>query len=124
MASARFRPIPMYINGRKIAEANGISYSIDAGDEQQLGHDGVLGLSDGIQMLKVDVDYPQPVAGTQIDFMAMINNKQEVQIQLAIGGKVHAIPMRITNIAITSTSKSGAVTGKLTLQNSGDLDVV
>lgn len=124
MASSRFRPIPWYINGRKIAEANGTAYNLNSGDEVQIGHDGVLGLSDGIPMIKLDVDYVQPVAGTQIDFMSMFVNKQEIQVQGAIGGKVHAIPMRITDVAITSTSKTGAVTGKLTLQNSGDLDVV
>lgn len=124
MASARFRPIPWYINNRKVAEANGSAYNLDSGDEVQIGHEGVLGLSDGVPMIKLDLDFVQPVAGTKIDFIAMFKNKQEVAIQGAIGGKIHAIPMRITNLSITSTSKTGAVTGKITLQNSGDLDVV
>lgn len=123
MASSKFRAFPMLIGGRKFAECNGTQYTADSGDEQMIGADGVLGLSEGIPVIKIEADYCQPVAGTKIDLWSLFTNKTEFTVQQPIGGKSHGVRMRITNMSLTSESKNGTAKGKITMMNASDLDI-
>lgn len=123
MASAKFRAFPMLIGGRKFAECNGTQYTADSGDEQQIGAEGVLGLSEGVPVIKIDADYVQPVAGTNIDLWSMFQNKTEFTVQQPIGGKSHGVRMRISSMSLTSETKNGTAKGKITMLNASQLDI-
>lgn len=122
-AGSKFRAIPLLIAGRKFAECNGTVYTAQSGDEQCIGADGVLGLSEGIPILKIEADFVQPVSGTKIDIYGMFVNKTEFVAQQPIGGKSHGSRMRITDISITSETKNGTCKGKITMMNASDLDI-
>ncbi len=123
MASNKFRAFPMLIGGRKFAECNGTQYTGESGDEQQIGAEGVMGLSEGVPVIKIDADYVQPVAGTSIDIHGMFKNKTEFTVQMPIGGKSHGVRMRITNVSLTSETKNGTAKGKITMLNASQLDI-
>lgn len=124
MASARFRNFPWFAGSRKFAEAHGVAVSMDSGDEIQLGNDGILGLSDGIIMVQFDLDFVLPVSGTKINLLKMFLNKEEFMSKMLAGGQAIMVPSRITNLNLTSESKNGTATGKITVKQCSTAQLV
>lgn len=121
---ARSRAFPIYIRGRKVAEAYQNNVDIESGDEQLFGAEGVLGLSEGITTFKLDFDYVVLTRGTDIaDLTILPITKEEVGVGVFAGGKRFQVPMRATAANLTSATRNGTATGKLTLMSSGPITV-
>ena len=118
MPGARFRHFPLFVGSRKFAEAHGNSITVDSGDEIQIGSDGILGLSDGVTQVRIEVDYVVPVKGMSIDIWDYIMNKKEFTVRALMGGKSLQMGARFTNASMQSEAKTGAATGKATIQAS------
>ena len=123
MASKRFRNYAWFAGAKKFAEAHGTAINADSGDEVQFGNDGIEGLSDGVIQVQFDIDFVVPVSGTSIDLWDLFLNKKEFMSRMLAGGKVIMVPSRITNLSLTSESKNGTATGKITVKQCGQAQV-
>lgn len=123
MAQPKYRHIPLYIGNRKFAEAGGFVFDSKSGDEQVFDSDGLAGLTDGIITSTVKSDYVQPVAGTKIDLHSLFFNKTDFVVAFPVGGKIISWPARITDLNITSDSKTGNAKGSITITQSGPATV-
>jgi len=124
MANPRIRPFPLYLKGKKFAEAHGNAFNGESGDELQFGAEGIIGLSEGIPTAKIDADYVVPVAGTQIDVLTLWLNKTDIGVGIFMGGKYVQFTGRITNVANQSESQKGTATGKCTITCASNIDLV
>lgn len=108
-----FRHFSMYFKGRKVATASGNQYDIDTNNEDQIGDEGWMGVSDGAKMTKLSTDCVVPVAGVGVSIVADMLNNKYVDIGLGIvDGKVHKVKMAIMKASFTADATKGTLNGK------------
>ena len=116
MANQSFRPLYVYYNNKKFGEVNKTKVSILPGDEAQLGSDGVLGYSDGITMLRVEVSGPVPTKDVSVPLIGNTLAKKYTTLGVLLGAKLVQSDMRCTGLEFDSDTKSGATTFSATFE--------
>lgn len=116
MARNIIRAIPMFLNGKKIAEVSDGTYDIASGDEAHIASDGYYGHSDGATMTKVNANCIIPVKGMQQTVDAILLNKQYVSMGIPVNGKAHQIDMRLVNGNYKWDFKTGSCTGSFAFE--------
>ncbi|MGN6103715.1 MAG: hypothetical protein ACTHU0_01295 [Kofleriaceae bacterium] len=109
---ASFKAMPVYVNGKKVAELQDCDVKFMSNGEQITGHDAVLGYSTGIVTMEVSAGTAMPEAGLSVNIIQMVLKQQDVQIGVRIGPQTYKSDGRFLSANITSTSKSGVQTGK------------
>ena len=112
MSRAIIRPLPIYLNGKKVAEVSDGNYDIDSGDEIQIGSEGVIGLSDGTPVASAQFNCIIPVKGMSVTVDTMLLNKQYIDFGIPVNGKFHQVTGRITNGGYSWDHKSGKCMGQ------------
>lgn len=115
MASLRFRPAVISLNGRKIAEISDSTYTNMANDENQYGIEGVIGQSDGSDEVKLDFGTVTPVAGHSTTLKDIIANKRNATYTVKVDGGFEQFDGRMTQREYTSDSKTGTCKGKFSV---------
>lgn len=108
MANSVFKSIPVYYNGKKVAEIASHSVSLDGGDEEMFGQEGFLGWSDGIIMMTIEAQLVVPVQGITVPMLGDMIAKKYVTLGIPVEGKLLQADMRCTNIKYDSDSKAGS----------------
>ncbi len=108
--SSVFRAHPLYINGKKVAEASDTTEDRTINAANQYGIDGVLGQSQGADETKIDFTMVIPVQGTEIN----IDDLLGVPLSLGVlrNGRLALVDGILMSSNYTSTSKDGTSTGK------------
>jgi hypothetical protein len=109
---ANFRFVSFSINEKKIAELVNTNVKIMANGEQQIGTDEVLGESIGVVTVEASWETVEPVEGTEIDFDELVIEQTPVMLSYEKAAKIYKIDGKIIDSDTSSTSKSGATTGK------------
>lgn len=116
MARAIIRALPMYFNGKKIAEVSDGTYDIASGDEAHVATEGYMGHSDGATMTKVNANTVIPVAGMTTTVEDALLNKRYVSIGIPVNGKFHQIDMRVVNANYKWDFKTGSCSGSFSFE--------
>lgn len=112
MAEVKFRAASVYFGGKKNAEVNENTVTVNGNDEAQFGDPGFVGYSDGATTTTLSITEIQPVAGGSVDLMTAFLNKQSVDVMFfPIKGKVVTVTMRILEFEVKSEQKNGTQTG-------------
>lgn len=119
MARAIIRALPVYFNGKKIAELSDGTYNIASGDEAHVATEGYMGHSDGATMSKVNCNCVIPVKGMQTTVEDALINKRYVSIGLPVNGKFHQIDMRCITADYKWDFKTGSCTGAFAFEGGG-----
>lgn len=118
MATFRF---PVFgIDGKAVAEINAYTADIKAGGEQQMGAEGVLGISDGIFTVDIKATSVCPIGGHTVDLVDLLFTRKEFASGIEWNGGFYAVPMKCVEGSIKTQSKDGSVTGDWTFKNSGN----
>lgn len=112
MADSVFRAFPLYLNGKKVAEAMSSTYEVTNNNANQIGIDGVLGQSRGVIETKIDFDAVIPIAGMQINIDAIIASGESVGMGVAVNGGFQIVSGTVTGVSYSSDSKTGESKGK------------
>lgn len=112
MAKGEFRFNAIYVSGKKVAELKQTSIKFMANGEQQVGTEEVLGESDGIITSEANFDVIMPVGKMSVDVVAMVLNREDVEIGGIFNGNIYKTEGRFTECEVTSTSKTGTTEGK------------
>ncbi len=112
MANSIFRAFPIYVEGKKVAEAMSSTYDTTDSGTNQVGLDGVEGQSDGVIESKIDFDVIVPVQGTTIKFSTYFFNRARVTIGIPIDGGYDSVEGKLTGRSYSSDSKTGECKGK------------
>lgn len=116
MSRALIRALPIFIDGKKIAECTGGTYSIASGDEMHIATDGYIGHSDGATTVKIDPECIIPVKGMQITVDAILLGKKYVQIGVPVNGKFHQVDCRLISASYKWDAKTGSATGSFNFE--------
>lgn len=119
MARAIIRALPLYLDGKKIAEVSDGSYDIESGDEMQIGSEGVLGISDGTITANASFNCIIPVKGMQIAIDQIILNKKYVQLGVPVNGKFHQCDGRLSGVNYSWDHKNGRCNGAFKFMGAG-----
>lgn len=111
MARSIIRALPLYLDGKKVAEVSDGSYDIESGDEPQIATDGFIGLSDGATTTSATFNCIIPVAGMAVTVDNMILNKKYVSLGIPVNGKFHQVDGRVTSGNYTWDHKNGRCMG-------------
>ena len=110
------RAYPLFINTKKVGQVHGTNFSVMPNRQKLFGAEGFLTLSRGAVSCGVEVDFIEPVTGTDVDFIAQWILQQDVGVQLPIGGKQYVIDMGYTGGNVQSETETGVVRGRCTLE--------
>lgn len=116
MARAIIRALPVYVNGKKIAELSDGTYDIASGDEAHVATEGYIGHSDGATMTKVNCNCVIPVKGMQVTVDDILINKRYVSVGIPVNGKFHQIDMRLVAGNYKWDFKSGSCNGSFNFE--------
>lgn len=117
MSRSRFRAVPLYINGKKVAEVTKGKLSLASGDEMQIGTDGYLGHSDGAMTSKLNPTCIIPVGGmTTTALRDALFNKKYLTAGLPVDGKFMQVDMRVVSGDFDWDWKTGTITGDYSLE--------
>lgn len=111
MSRSIIRPLPLYLDGKKIAEVSQGTYRIASGDEAQIATEGYLGHSDGATTTQVSPKCIIPVKGMQTTVDDVLINKRYVTMGIPVNGKFHQVDMRLVNAEYQWDFKTGACMG-------------
>jgi hypothetical protein len=113
MAQSIIRPLPLYLNGQKVAEVSSSTETRDVNAANQYGIDGVIGQSIGAdEISSLEFDTIIPVLGMDIDLDSLIG--QPISIGSFRNGTMMLAQGVIKGSTYTSDSKSGEAKGKYT----------
>jgi hypothetical protein len=116
--NAIVRNFSLFANGRKFGEATGIVYDQESGNEIQIGDGQVLGVSQGVKTVNVQVDSIIPYRGAQVARILedAYDANTSIQIGLGIvGGRIHKMSLYCTKANFKTEMKNGTVNGSWTL---------
>lgn len=116
MARAIIRPLPLYFNGKKIAEVSDGSYDITSNDEAHIATEGYFGHSDGATTSKVNPNCVIPVRGMQTTVIDVLLNKRYVQMGIPVDGKFHQVDMRCVSANYKWDHKNGSMMGSFAFE--------
>lgn len=122
MANARIRFAPLYLGDQKFAEAHTINYTMTSGDEMQFGAEGYIGHSDGATTTKFSCTAIVPVAGTNVDVVNIIKNKEYVDAAMPLNGRFHRVSVRCVTATYDTDRKTGKLEGKFDFEG-GDPNI-
>jgi hypothetical protein len=118
LANAVVRNFSLFANGRKCGEATGIMYDQESGNEIQIGDGQVLGVSQGVKTVNVQLDSIIPYRGAQVARILedSYDANQSIQVGLGIvGGRIHKLDLFCTKCQLKAEMKNGTCTGNWTL---------
>lgn len=96
-----------------MGEVSSNEYTIQSGDEVQIGDEGYMGHSDGATQTGIQSDAIIPVKGMEKKLEMSLLRKEYVQIGLGVvNGKVHTITMRVVEAVFTGAAANGTQTGR------------
>ena len=110
MANSVFRPNPLYLNGKKVAEVSTSTEDRTVNGANQYGIEGVVGQSIGADEIKVDFDTVTPIQGMEISIDDLIG--VPVSIGLFRNGRMAISTGLLMSSNYTSDSKGGESKGK------------
>ena len=110
------RSAPVYVKSRKIAEVTSGTYDHASGDEMQLGSEGYIGHSDGIDTCRMQISTIVPTAGHALDLRRIILNKEYVVIGLPIDGGFESWEGRLVSRSYKWDNKTGVCTGDFSIE--------
>lgn len=118
MSKPVIRNFSFYSNGLKCGEATGVAYDQESGNEIQIGDGNVIGVSQGVKTVSVQLSQIIPYRGSLVARMLedAFDSNTSVQVGLGlIGGRIHKMDLFVTKLNIKSESKTGMCTGEFTL---------
>lgn len=113
---AKIKFAPLYVNNKKCAELEDVSYEIMSNDEAQIGTEGYLCHSDGATMAKASCNSLVPVGGTTPNMVQHILNKNDVSLGLPIDGGLQKFTGRLVTVSYKSSSKNGKTEGQFSFE--------
>jgi hypothetical protein len=105
------RSAPIFFKSKKVAEIESADYEINSNDEDQFGSEGWMGSSSGATTTSITCNVIVPVAGLTVTLTTALLNKEQVQIGVAVDGKLHQIDMQPKTAKFTTDSKTGTLKG-------------
>lgn len=113
MAFVRVRHASLWLGGKKIAEAYESEEDIASGDEPQYGDAGFVGMSDGATTTNFSFSAIRPVNGASVDSVeTALLSKTDLDLTYGlVGGKLHQVTVRCTNVNNKSDAKAGTLVG-------------
>lgn len=104
---------PLYINQKKLATLENVTFDIDSGDEDLIATEGWVGASDGAITCKATADCLSPVDSSQegVSFVNAMLNKQYVNCSVPWMGKIYSFTGRFKGANMKSDPKSGKTNG-------------
>ena len=123
MANVTVRAVPLYLNNKKVAEANEMNLDITPGRTPIFGAEGYACHSKGAVISSIDVNFFVPVQSMSVDVLAKLINQEDVTIRVPIGGVVYEGVMAITKGTVKSNVETGKCDGSATF-NGGKLKVL
>jgi len=118
MAKPIVRNFSLFASGRKCGEATGIAYDQESGNEIQIGDGEVIGVSQGVKTVTVQLSQIIPYRGSQVGRIIedAFDNNTSIQIGLGIiGNRVHKLDLYCTKCNIKTEMKNGTCNGEFTL---------
>ena len=114
MADYQVRSASVFINGRKIGQFMGGTFSIEGGDEALFGDTGgVVVYTDGIIQTKLQTKLFEPVSGNDFDIDNALLTKTNLPMTIAlIAGKIYQQTMRPLSSSHTFEVKDGKSEGE------------
>lgn len=112
------RNFSLYANSRKCGEATGVAYDQESGNEIQIGDGQVIGVSQGVKTVTVQLSQIIPYRGSQVGRIVedAFDSNTSIQIGLGlIGGRVHKMDLYCTKCNIKMETKNGTCNGEFTL---------
>lgn len=111
------RFVPLYINQKKLATLENVTFDIDSGDEDLIATEGWVGATDGAITCKATADCISPVDSSQegVSFVDAMLNKKYVNCSVPWMGKIYSWTARFKGAAMKSEPKSGKTSGSFSL---------
>lgn len=116
--NAVVRNFSLYANGRKCGEATGVAYDQESGNEIQIGDGQVIGVSQGVKTVQVQLTQIIPYRGSQVGRILedAYDSNTSLQVGLGVlGGRIHKMNLFVTKCNIKTEMKNGTVMGDFTL---------
>lgn len=110
------RNASIYANGKKLGTMTQATYTINGGNENQVGDGQWLGVSQGVTTTSLSGNEIVPVGGAdgQAALEDALLNKKYVQMMIGpIGDKIHQVDMALMTTEYDTTMANGTLTGKL-----------
>src|SRR6478736_7026656 len=118
MAKPIVRNFSFYANGLKCGEATGVAYDQESGNEIQIGDGQVIGVSQGVKTVSVQLSQIIPYRGSNVQRILedAFDNNTSVQVGMGIiGNRVHKMDLYVTKLNIKTEMKNGTCNGEFTL---------
>lgn len=118
MANAVVRNFSLYCNGRKCGEATGVAYDQESGNEIQIGDGQVLGVSQGVKTVQIQLSAIAPYRGAQVARILEDAYDSNTSIQIGLGiimGRIHKMDLFCTKCNLKTEMKNGTCMGDWTL---------
>ena len=116
--NAVVRNFSLYANGLKCGEATGIAYDQESGNELQIGDGQVIGVSQGVKTVQVQLSQIIPYRGSLVGRIMedAYDNNTSLQVGLGIlGGRIHKANLFVTKCNTKTEMKNGTCNGEYTL---------
>lgn len=116
--NAVVRNFSLYANGRKCGEATGVAYDQESGNEIQIGDGQVLGVSQGVKTVQIQLSLIVPYRGTQVGRIMEDAYDNNTSLQIGIGiiaGRIHKMDLFVTKCNTKTEMKNGTCMGDYTL---------
>ena len=118
MAKPIVRNFSFYANGKKCGEATGVAYDQESGNEIQIGDGQVIGVSQGVKTVSVQLTQIIPYRGSDVARMLedAFDGNYSVSVGLGIiGDRIHKMDLYVTKFNVKTEMKNGTCTGDFTL---------
>lgn len=118
MANAVVRNWSLFANGRKFGEATGSTFDQESGNEIQIGDGQVLGVSQGVKTVQIQITSITPYRGSQVARILedAYDNNKSIQIGLGIiMGRIYKMDLFCTKANLKMETKNGTAVGDWTL---------
>jgi len=114
-----FRSFSLYIEGAKWGTLQGKAYDVTTGSELQIGDGEVLGVSEGVPIVKLVVNGIVPVEGhpvtQKIETYALAHKKVKVGAGV-LNGRIHKLDMYCTAFNYKGDDTKGTCMGEWTFE--------
>lgn len=115
MANPVIRMTAFYINGKKAATVNQVSYKINPRRTEMFGQEGLLTHSKGAATVEFSVSEVTPISGSSLsDLNKKILNQEDIDCAILVGGKLHKVTCACTGAGFDGQSENGTATGNAT----------
>jgi len=118
MSKPIVRNFSFYANGKKCGEATGVAYDQESGNEIQIGDGQVIGVSQGVKTVSVQLSQIIPYRGSNVQRIVedAYDGNYSLQVGLGIiGSRIHKMDLYVTKCNIKTEMKNGTCNGEFTL---------